>query len=191
MTQRKVAQSLVRRPLLAAVLAASAVAPAPAMAAADYFLKIEGVPGESLDVQHKGEIDIASFSWGMSNPATRSGGGGAGKVTLCEFAIVKHIDIASPLLFQALGTGKHYDTATITARKAGSSQDYYKLKLNDVLVSSMQDSGASGDAATPTQMISLNFSNIEYSYTLQNADGAPVGAPVVATANCRVQPPDR
>jgi len=31
------------------------------MAAVDYFLKIDGAPGESMDAKHKNEIQIYSF----------------------------------------------------------------------------------------------------------------------------------
>ena len=37
----------------------------PAMAV-DYFLKVDGIPGESVDAKHKGEIDVLAFSWGVS-----------------------------------------------------------------------------------------------------------------------------
>ena len=37
------------------------------MASVDYFLKIEGVDGESTDGKHKNEIDVLSWSWGESN----------------------------------------------------------------------------------------------------------------------------
>ena len=36
------------------------------MAAFDYFLKLDGIPGESTDAKHKGEIDVLSWSWGES-----------------------------------------------------------------------------------------------------------------------------
>ena len=35
----------------------------------DAFLKIEGIEGESTDKAHPGEIEISSFSWGVSNTA--------------------------------------------------------------------------------------------------------------------------
>ena len=38
------------------------------MAAFDYFLKLDGIPGESVDAKHKGEIDVLSWSWGESQP---------------------------------------------------------------------------------------------------------------------------
>ena len=34
------------------------------MAANDYFLKLDGISGESTDSKHKGEIEVLSFSFG-------------------------------------------------------------------------------------------------------------------------------
>ena len=34
------------------------------MAAFDYFLKIDGIQGESTDAKHKDEIEVLSWSWG-------------------------------------------------------------------------------------------------------------------------------
>ena len=49
------------------------------MAAVDYFLKIDGVDGESTDDKHKGEIDILSWSWGVQQSGTMAHGGGGGE----------------------------------------------------------------------------------------------------------------
>ena len=40
------------------------------MAAVDYFLKIDGIDGESKDDKHKDEIDIESWSWGETQTGT-------------------------------------------------------------------------------------------------------------------------
>ena len=57
------------------------------MAAVDYFLKIDGIQGESKADKHKDEIDIQSFSWGATQSGTFAGGGGggAGKVSMQDF----------------------------------------------------------------------------------------------------------
>lgn len=34
----------------------------------DLYLKIDGINGESQDSNHKGWIDIDSFSWGQARP---------------------------------------------------------------------------------------------------------------------------
>ena len=71
------------------------------MAAVDYFLKIDGIKGESQDKNHKDEIDVTSFSWGMAQQGTASKGGGmgAGKIAVTDMKIVKEVDAASPKLF--------------------------------------------------------------------------------------------
>lgn len=55
----------------------------------DLFLKIEGITGESQDSNHKGWINIDSFTWGASQPGNMSigGGGGAGKVQYRDLTV--------------------------------------------------------------------------------------------------------
>ena len=50
------------------------------MAAVDYFLKVDGIQGESKADKHKDEIDIESFSWGATQSGTFAVGGGGGAV---------------------------------------------------------------------------------------------------------------
>ena len=48
------------------------------MAAADYFLKIDGIEGESKADKHKDEIDLQSFSWGATQSGSFAAGGRRG-----------------------------------------------------------------------------------------------------------------
>ena len=59
--------------------------------AVDYFLKLDGIQGESVDEKHKDEIQIMSFSWGGSQTSSvaGTGGSGAGKV---RFVGLQHHD---------------------------------------------------------------------------------------------------
>jgi len=143
------------------------------MAAVDYFLKLEGIEGESTDDKHKNEIDVLSFSFGVTQTGTHSGGGGggAGKAVFQDFHFVMKVNKASPKLFLFCANGEHIKSAVLTARKAGTEQqEYLKWKLTDLLVSSYQTGGSSGDVV-PTDQISLNFSKIEVEYKPQKADG--------------------
>ena len=108
------------------------------MATIDYFLKLDGITGESADSKHKGEIEVLSFSFAESQvgPMGIGGGGGAGKVEMSDFSFTARTSKASPQLFQYCASGKHIKQALLTVRKAGQSQqEYLKIKLNDVLVS--------------------------------------------------------
>src|SRR5688572_26431593 len=150
------------------------------MAAADYFIKFDGIKGESADAKHKDEIDIESWSWGatQSGSAGRGGGAGAGKVSMQDFHFVMKLNRASPSLMQACATGKHIKMATLTGRKAGKGQqDYLSFKFHEVLVSSYQTGGSEHSADMPTDAVSFNFAKIEVEYRVQKPDGtyAPGG----------------
>src|SRR6187402_1470714 len=99
----------------------------------DAFLKIEGIDGESGDSKHKDEIEILSFSWGVSNPSSLSGaggGGGLGRAMLQDFSLTHRVDKSSPILFLSCCTGKHIPSATLTCRKSGATQlEFLKIKM--------------------------------------------------------------
>lgn len=144
------------------------------MADADFFLKINGVPGESIKDGHKDEIEILSWAWGENNSGSHStgGGGGAGKVSMQDFSFSMPSNKASPELFFACATGKHIPDALLSCRKAGGKQqDFLKIKFTDLLVSSYQTGGASG-SGVPTEQIAFNFAKIEVSYAPQKPDGS-------------------
>lgn len=150
------------------------------MASVDYFLKIDGIPGESADKTHKNEIDLLSWSWGEANSGSHAagGGGGAGKVAMQDFNFTMTINKASPKLFLACATGQHIKEALLTCRKAGKEQqEYLKIKFSDLLISSYQTGGSGGDVV-PVDQISFNFAKIETSYAPQKADGK-LDSPVV------------
>jgi type VI secretion system secreted protein Hcp len=142
------------------------------MAAVDYFLKIDGIQGESRDDRHKDEIDIESFSWGETQSGTFAvgGGGGSGKISMQDFHFTMPVNKASPALFLACAQGDHIKNAILTCRKAGrDQQEFLKVTMNNVLVSSFQIGGAGG--VVPTDQISLNFAKIEVEYQEQDATG--------------------
>jgi type VI secretion system secreted protein Hcp len=144
------------------------------MSQVDYFLKIDGIKGESTDSKHSGEIEIESWSLGATNAATFSsgGGGGAGKVQVQDFHLTKKYDQASAPLFVACATGKHYPLATIVARKAGGNQEeFLKIKLTDVMVSSYQTAGSNSSDIVPIDQVAIAFSKIEFAYKAQKGDG--------------------
>ena len=72
------------------------------MAAVDMFLKITGIDGESQDKTHKNEIEILSFSWGVSNAGTGAFGmgSGSGKASVSDINIMKHVDKSTPNLWK-------------------------------------------------------------------------------------------
>ena len=149
------------------------------MAQVDYFLKIDGVDGESTDDKHKGEIEVESFSLGATNAGSfqSGGGGGSGKVAMADIHIVKKVDKASAKLLTSCCTGEHLKTATLVCRKAGKDQqEFLKITMGPVLISSFQHGGSANSDIIPTEQISINFAKIEMEYKEQKLDGSLGGA---------------
>jgi type VI secretion system secreted protein Hcp len=141
--------------------------------ATDIFAKIGDIKGESLDDKHKDEIEVLSFSWGVTNSGTVSpgSGGGAGKATFHDLSIVHNLDKASPLLLKACATGTHIKDAIITHRKAGKGQqEYLIVKLNDVIITGVTHGGSAGGPAT--ENVSLAFAKVDLEYKPQRPDGS-------------------
>src|SRR5437763_4269432 len=148
--------------------------------AVDMFLKLDGIKGESKDDKHKDEIHIESFSWGMNQTGTAGTGGGmgAGKVQVHDINITKFVEKSSADLMYACASGKHIPSGLITVRKAGEKPlDYLKIKLTDILVTSVVESGHGGGDMM-TENLTLNFAQFNVDYQEQKADGSgtPAGS---------------
>jgi type VI secretion system secreted protein Hcp len=148
------------------------------MAIVDYFLKLEGIDGESEDKTHSKEIHIESWSFGEQQSGTMAhgGGGGAGKVQMHDFHFVMKTNAASPKLFLACASGEHIKKAVLTCRKAGKDQqEYLKWTFTELLVSSYQTGGSGSSDVLPLDQISLNFAQVEVAYKAQKSDGTLAG----------------
>jgi type VI secretion system secreted protein Hcp len=144
------------------------------MAAADFYLKIDGIDGESEDSKHPKEIEVQSWSWGESNAGSfaSGGGGGAGKVNMQDFHFTVNVSKASPKLLLACAQGEHIKKAKLTCRKAGKDQqEYLIIDFTDLLISSFQTGGSNGSNVLPMDQVSFNYAKIEYEYKPQKKDG--------------------
>jgi type VI secretion system secreted protein Hcp len=141
--------------------------------ATDIHLKLGDIKGESTDDKHKDEIDVLSWSWGMSNPTSIvSRAGRASKVKFQDIQFVHRIDKATSSIMKACATGGHIKDATLTQRKAGKDQlDYIVIKLNDVIVTSVSDSAVSG-GDQPMENVTLAFAKVDFEYKPQKPDGS-------------------
>jgi type VI secretion system secreted protein Hcp len=146
--------------------------------AVDIFLRLGEIAGESQDKTHKGEIEVLSWNWGMSNSGTTHQGpiGGEGKSTVKDLSITKWIDKATPtIMFHAL-TGERIPDALLTVRKAGVSPvEFLKIDLKDIIVTSANTGGNGGEDRL-TETVTLNFANFKLTYTPQAPDGTTLPA---------------
>jgi type VI secretion system secreted protein Hcp len=148
----------------------------------DAYLKIEGIPGESLDDKHKDWIEIKGFDFGASQStsatASSSGGATAERVNLSDFTIRKFIDKASPKLFEACCKGQHIKEVTLSVNRAGGDKvKYLEVKLEEVIVSATTiDGNPAVEGDLPSEVVKFNFGRIKKTYTQQKRqDGSGGG----------------
>lgn len=143
------------------------------------FMQVSGVDGESMDKDHKGWIDILSFSMGMTVP-----GGGAtgptrrrGDVVVEDIVVVKELDKSSPKLMDKCVKGEVIPLIDIHVSRANvddSRTVYYKYELTNVVVTSFYEiSGAGSDR--PEETVTLNFEEIKVTYTETDSMGKSKG----------------
>lgn len=146
---------------------------------AEGFLKLDGIKGESNDSKHADEIDIQSFSFGVTNSGSAHVGGGAGtgRASFSSFKFNKLYDASSPALFAATASGRHIPSATFSFRRTGGDQpqDFLTIKLSDVVVSGYQQGGTKEPPLL--EGVSLDASKIAVEYKPQQADGS-LGSPI-------------
>jgi type VI secretion system secreted protein Hcp len=142
--------------------------------AVDMFIKLDGIKGEAHDEKHKDEIDVLAWSWGMSQSGSTHGlgGGGSGKVNVQDLSFTKYIDKSTSNLIMACCKGTHIKSADLVVRKAGDKPlEYLKLKLEDILVTSVSTGGSGGEDRL-TENVTLNFAKFTATYSGQKADGS-------------------
>ena len=167
----------------------------------DYFLKIDGVEGESPDQQYPGLIQIQSWQWAEENSGRWGfgSGGGAGKVEMKDFEFRMVSNKASPKLFLLCATGEHIPQAKLICRKSGKGQqDFLIVTFSNGLVSSFRTLGnmpigmghgsADVDNVLPLDEIKINFARIEVEYREQRNDGT-MGAVIKAGYDLKLNAP--
>jgi type VI secretion system secreted protein Hcp len=145
------------------------------------FIKFDGVDGESKDTNHSGWSDLMSFSQDISKSAGGATGQTRRRGTICigDVVGVKAYDKSSPKLAEGICTGKVYATVTIedTATYGGDRQTFLKYELTNVSITSLavSASGSGGEDSVPTECFSLNFEEMQITYTQYASDGTSAG----------------
>ena len=143
--------------------------------AIDTHIKFDGVDGESQHADHKGEIEILSWTWGVSNRSQVTGGGsGKGKAEPGVFHFMHNYDKASPILAKKCAQGVHFKDVTLTSRKSGEGQkDFLKVTMKEVFVTSAQPSGSQGGDIL--ESVEMSYAQIDFAYKAQDEKGTMGG----------------
>jgi type VI secretion system secreted protein Hcp len=137
-------------------------------AAPGAFLKLEGVKGEVAEASHPEWIRVHSLQWGVL------AGGATNAPRLTGLQLVKPLDKASPLLYRACATGKHFPQATLDlVREMPRRVRYYRITLEDVIVSGCQSNGSAEES--PMEQVGMVFGRMSWTYHEYARDGVPLG----------------
>lgn len=137
------------------------------------YMQIEGIDGDVTEAGFEKWIEVMSFSWGCSTNVRNIGGGtSAGKVSFADLAFHKRLDPTSPKLFLECARGKHFAKVKLAALKVERDKlvKYLQYELKDVIISSYQIAGNSGEI--PFDAVSISFAELKFIFYKLNADGS-------------------
>jgi type VI secretion system secreted protein Hcp len=153
----------------------------------DIYVKFEGgseLQGDSTDTKHKDEIEVSSFVHKVVQPksssASTAGAFTAERTEHGEMVFTKDIDKATSKLLRASSAGTVYPKAIITFYRAyggkgttGTSQsrvDYFKITLEDVVISSV--GMTVGEGELPAESFGLKYGKVTWEYKQHKTDGS-------------------
>ena len=137
------------------------------------FLKVDGADGESANAKHKNWIDVESFHWGADSAVVdarrRGRRGWEGEFSRPH----DHLRTWTSRIRRCsvnCSSGKHISKVQIAGAKAGGEEvEYFKITMEDVLVTSVDVSGANG--AQVTVNYSFQAAKVKSEYSVQDKAG--------------------
>lgn len=154
----------------------------PAVGNVDMFLSVRGaakgqIKGESQDAQHKNEIEVAGWSWGMEQLPSLGGTTARGRATMRELEIRKRVDASSTALMGALRHNELIKEAVLTVRKAGANPlEFLKITIEDGRVASISLESQDGSRALELyEKVTFAYHKIRVEYTSQGKEGGGTG----------------
>jgi type VI secretion system secreted protein Hcp len=151
------------------------------MSDSNLFLKLDGIEGQSSVEGFAKEIEVYSFSQGISQQVTAGPSNAVrteGRPHHQDFTIVKKLDEASPKLMEFCNAGEDVKTATFTFAQAdGQTKKLAPLwivTMTKALITNVSQSGSSG-GGIPMETLSLNYATIKWEFKAQNEDAEKKG----------------
>ncbi len=139
------------------------------------FIKIGDIKGESQAAGHEEEIDVLSWSWGVTRPLTGETGSTRTRANaqVIDLSISKVLGKATPKLVEACVNGTVLQEATLVIERLiqGGNVKVFEIVLSNVLITADNLAGS----VEAIETVSLNYEEIDMRYFIQNQDGSPGG----------------
>lgn len=178
------------KPLLAWGVAAALVLLCSALssfATTKIYLSIPNIPGEVTDSGYSNQIQVLTFSEGITNTASVSPAGGgftAGTAGFTDIVVSKYIDRASPMLYVNCGQGTQFAgplVMTVVSENNGVTQLIYTIKMSYVFITGVH-SGTADASGDIQETLNLACGKIEWDYQPYDQSGA-AGSSVIGVWN--------
>lgn len=133
--------------------------------------------GGVTDIGYQKQISVYSFSDGLQGCAATSlgsAGAGACKTSLSAFQTIIPLSLAAIDFRSAMLQGKLLNTVDFVATRSagGISWAYYKIHMENVAISSLQEGGSEGESVF-TISLALAPVKIAWQVITQNVTGGP------------------
>ena len=143
---------------------------------ASWFLRIEGITGDSVIQGHEGAIEVRSWSWSIGNKQGLATGAGAEHAVLHDLAVTAPLGSASLQLIQTCALGRQPASASLTGVRLGS-QPFTFLRYDLMRVSIESVSQVAAEEGGVDDQVVLQFRGLKATFTKQNTDGSS-GTPI-------------
>ena len=136
----------------------------------DVYMKIEGIPGSCKEKNHKDYSDVRGFEHPLQYPYDMRAGKGTAEPEHGALAVIKEIDKASPLLYEACAKKKKIKAVQIEWWRdkpgGGGSEHYFTHIIEDVRVVHVKPYISRPDSNEPTHAEEVGFSyqNIKWEW---------------------------
>ncbi len=146
------------------------------------LMHIAEAPGECTQKGFEKWIQLESVQMGLTNTRagdrSHSGAGSQGKVHLQDINVTMKLGLHSAILMKHAANGKHLKEVKIVslATVNNTQQEYHKITMTDVMVTSYQYSQGSHDGDSGHENVTFNYGSKQIDYSqLKPNDGSKVG----------------
>ena len=146
----------IKQVTLASAIAVVCTLPVAATVDAAIYLKFEGIDGESKDNAHKDEIDVLSWSWGMSSDSKDKKG-----PCIEDLLLTKYVDSATPGFVQSAANSDQPVNAVLTVDRAG--EPTFVLEFSGIGVKEIHSSQNHTDDR-PVEEVAFYYNKVDGTY---------------------------
>jgi type VI secretion system secreted protein Hcp len=141
---------------------------------AKVYLRLDGIPGECADQQHRDWIEAVSFRLAASSVPSPEGLAVPGRAQVDELRIGKVIDAASPRLLEACLAGRHIKEAVVEIIRLPTRVKLLEYRFGDAFVTAVGlELGGDEAVSTEIEQVRLTFAKVRMIYQHKSATGVP------------------